>query len=819
LTCQKDSKERIAGMGRYPEKNDKGDDAPRAPTRRDPTAAPTAFHASSTLDTFELRDKAASLVIERDADEQDARQQQMAVSSSDIAGANTTTAAKAASYVIQRDLEEQGEETMLEGKQSAALTMSSMSSGVSNIWTSRTLSSPVTRQQPNADPDIEAKSSQATTLALQRQARELQKANDGIEKPSSLQAGVTTQIAMFPPSLASEQRLQPTPGAQRVSVTGNDLESVASLGTFGGNTTVASEKATENLIQAEIVPRATVEMTGPIIVAKLMDETSTMSGTHQNYGFKFMGTRMKVFLVILILSVIGLIVGVVVGFTLKSSSGIAAAPTSSPTQVLSNVEFFTTVRLPEILSASSKDALSNPNSPQAKAMRWIESIPLHEDLSEGRLIQRFALACIYFSTGGENWSENDSWLSDADECSWFSTSDHTICSEEGFYIHLELEETGLHDQLPQELSFLSSLQTFNVARNDLWGTFPRGLQASTHLVELTLKENTFSGFVPPWIGNHSQLENIDISFNNMVGDFDWIGGLTSLRAFDCSNNTFSTTLPTALGNLAQLESFNCSGNILRGPLPSEIGLVQTLATLDLSFNNIQRIPDRITNLRNLRVLELQHNGLTGDIPAQLGRMTSLEHLSLSENYMQAHIPSNIGLMTKLTYLGFELTGVWGRLPTELGLLKKLRALYGGNNLMGGPVPSEIYGLISLEVLSLGTNFLSGSISSQIASLVNLEALSLYENSLTGSIPTVVGSLTHLRWLELDNNLLTGSIPTEIGSLTNLTLLSLFNNSYVEVPSEVCVLTTNYSLSPVDVHLDCDTNCSCCKGTWGCSFLV
>ena len=57
------------------------------------------------------------------------------------------------------------------------------------------------------------------------------------------------------------------------------------------------------------------------------------------------------------------------------------------------------------------DVLNDPETPQYEARRWMlfrdsENI----DLKEGTIVQRYALACLYFSSGGEeNWKDNN-WL-------------------------------------------------------------------------------------------------------------------------------------------------------------------------------------------------------------------------------------------------------------------------------------------------------------------------------------------------------------------------------------------------------------------------
>jgi hypothetical protein len=45
-----------------------------------------------------------------------------------------------------------------------------------------------------------------------------------------------------------------------------------------------------------------------------------------------------------------------------------------------------------------------------------------------QIMQRYQLATLYYSTDGENWSNNGTFLSADDECNWFRES--VICSED-----------------------------------------------------------------------------------------------------------------------------------------------------------------------------------------------------------------------------------------------------------------------------------------------------------------------------------------------------------------------------------------------------
>ena len=147
------------------------------------------------------------------------------------------------------------------------------------------------------------------------------------------------------------------------------------------------------------------------------------------------------------------------------------------------------------------------------------------------------------------------------------------------------------------------------------------------------------------------------------------------------------------------------------------------------------------SIENTETLDLQNNGLTGDIPPDIGYLTNLDYLNL------------------------------------------------GSNQFTGEIPPEIWTLTNLEVLAIDGNQLTGTISPEIGNLTNLTSLWLSENALTGSIPIEIGNLTNLEILKLFNNQLTGEIPPEIWTLTNLTSLGLENNQFTgEVLEEVCELT-------------------------------
>jgi len=81
------------------------------------------------------------------------------------------------------------------------------------------------------------------------------------------------------------------------------------------------------------------------------------------------------------------------------------------------------------------DEFLDPDSYQSQALSWLEGNANVGSYSDEQIIQRYALATIYFSTyavatpatdaflgAGETpagWNNTAGWLSDADECTWF----------------------------------------------------------------------------------------------------------------------------------------------------------------------------------------------------------------------------------------------------------------------------------------------------------------------------------------------------------------------------------------------------------------
>jgi hypothetical protein len=152
----------------------------------------------------------------------------------------------------------------------------------------------------------------------------------------------------------------------------------------------------------------------------------------------------------------------------------------------------------------------------------------------GEELDRAALVALYHSTDGDNWTENDGWLSpDVPHCSWYGVS----CDATGRVFELNLYGNQLSGAIPAELGNLLNLRTLQVWDNQLNGTIPPELGNLINLEWLDLWINQLSGSIPPELGNLASLEYLQLGYNQLSG-----------------------TIPAELGNLSNLEWLFLSGN-------------------------------------------------------------------------------------------------------------------------------------------------------------------------------------------------------------------------------------------------------------------
>ncbi|WP_419916171.1 ABC transporter substrate-binding protein [Candidatus Poriferisodalis sp.] len=208
--------------------------------------------------------------------------------------------------------------------------------------------------------------------------------------------------------------------------------------------------------------------------------------------------------------------------------------------------------------------------------------------------------------------------------------------------------------------------------------------------------------------------------------------------------------------------------------------------LELQSNGLSgELPEAIGQLTRLQRLDLGDNGIHGEIPRAIGELTDLRELDLQNNRLYRQIPAEIGELTNLTLLDVKHNALWGRNPVELWQLDNLRVLDMRGNRMSGPLPSELGEMTQLSHLVISDNLFWGELPAEIGQLGNLAWLDVSRNSLSGELPAEIGDLASLTWLDASNNTLSGEIPAEVGNLGELITLDLRANQLTgPIPAEL-----------------------------------
>ncbi|CAB9504842.1 Leucine Rich Repeat [Seminavis robusta] len=489
--------------------------------------------------------------------------------------------------------------------------------------------------------------------------------------------------------------------------------------------------------------------------------------------------------IILLIAIAGIIVlGLVLGLVgnkeedaADSSAPITMAPTGVPSSAPTS--YAATLGLPEY---TVDKIMNDETSPQSRAYAWLMDDPNRETYPERKILQRFALATFYYSTGGPNWDINDNWMNHSlDECKdWFfrtetdgldpTTRDDKIiitspCDTSGNYQYLLMSGNNLAGRVPEEIGMLSGLLVFDYFKNDgLEGsTIPTEIGLLTNLLRLSADRNFHGGTVPTEIGMMTSLIEVYLGYNPFPSPIpSEIANIKSLQKLNLNRAGFTGTFPSELytltnmveffihglldlekatlegiGQMTNLEALYCHNLPLHNtPIPTELGLATKLEKLNLWDTGLTgTVPSELANLRQLNTLDLDDNQLTGSLPDFLWELPFLGELLYDGNFFTGTLPSHTWKnLAVMEYLAFSDNLLSGTIPTEVGLLPSIQKLRFDRNTFTGAIPTEIGNLTTLEEVFFHGTYLEGNIPLEFEDLLFLETLTFSNTSLTGSIP-------------------------------------------------------------------------------------
>ncbi|KVI08578.1 hypothetical protein Ccrd_013026 [Cynara cardunculus var. scolymus] len=380
--------------------------------------------------------------------------------------------------------------------------------------------------------------------------------------------------------------------------------------------------------------------------------------------------------------------------------------------------------------------------------------------------------------------------SDPDPCKW----DHVVCSDEKRVTRIQIGHQNLQGTLPESLSNLTQLERLELQWNNISGPLPT-LNGLSSLQVLMLSNNMFSS-IPP----------------------DFFTAMSSLQSVEIDNNPFSSwVIPESLRNASTLQNFSAVSANITGTIPHFFGPddFPGLVNLHLALNNLEgELPMSLSGSQ-LESLWVNGQKLSGKIDV-IQNMTFLKEIWLHMNSFSGPLPDFSGLKD-LEVLSLRDNSFTGPVPVSLMNLESLKSVNLTNNKLQGPMP-KFKDSVSVDMAKDSNNFClpePGDCDPRVNTLLsiaksmdyspklannwkgndpcadwfgitcnngNITIVNLQKMELTGTISPDFSALKSLQRLVLANNNLTGTIPEELTTLPGLTELDLANNNlYGKVP--------------------------------------
>lgn len=163
---------------------------------------------------------------------------------------------------------------------------------------------------------------------------------------------------------------------------------------------------------------------------------------------------------------------------------------------------------------------------------------------------------------------------------------------------------------------------------------------STCLTDLNLSSNQIHGKLPKLPSTNSTYFSVDLSSNRLDGPMPLIP--PSLTALFLSKNKFSGSLSSLCKSQSpSLSQLDLSDNLLSGELPNCWVQFQGLFSLNLAKNNFSgKIPNSLSYLTNVMLLRLHENNFSGEMPSLEG-CKEVRVVDLGRNRLSGTIPNTL----------------------------------------------------------------------------------------------------------------------------------------------------------------------------------
>ncbi|KAJ0491009.1 putative non-specific serine/threonine protein kinase [Helianthus annuus] len=385
--------------------------------------------------------------------------------------------------------------------------------------------------------------------------------------------------------------------------------------------------------------------------------------------------------------------------------------------------------------------------------------------------------------------------SDPNPCNWKQIQ----CSRDNRVTWIQLRNQNLQGTLPRTLNTLTELQVLELQNNQLTGPLP-SLSGLTQLQILLLSYNNFTSIPSGFFTGMSSLKHVYLDY---VTFSSWVlpetlKSASSLQVFSATSANITGTIPDFFGGdyFSKLTTLHLGFNSLEGGLPNSFfgSSIQSLrlngqnsrsklnGTLDVLESMIQltevwlhgnmftgTLPD-FSALNDLQTFSVRDNSLIGPVPESLTELRSLKVVNLTNNMFQGPKPS-FGKSVEVDISGrnsFCLpdpgVGCDDRVNKLLAVVESVGYPQVFAENWKGNDPCEPWLGIkcsasgNITVVNLQGMGLTGCISPDFAAIKSLQRLLLADNNLSGMIPDELKDLPILIELDVSYNQLYGRVP-------------------------------------------------------------
>uniref|UniRef100_A0A7N8X4Q5 Protein flightless-1 homolog n=1 Tax=Mastacembelus armatus TaxID=205130 RepID=A0A7N8X4Q5_9TELE len=278
--------------------------------------------------------------------------------------------------------------------------------------------------------------------------------------------------------------------------------------------------------------------------------------------------------------------------------------------------------------------------------------------------------------------------------------------------------------VPDDIFQLDDLSVLDLSYNQLT-EIPRDLENSRNMLVLNLSHNSIDSIPNQLFINLTDLLYLDLSDNKLDSLPPQMRRLVHLQTLILNNNPLMHAQLRQLPAMVALQTLHLRNTQrTQSNMPTSLEGLTHLADVDLSCNDLTRVPECLYSLGSLKRLNLSSNQIS-ELSLCIDQWTQLETLNLSRNQLTS-LPSAICKLSKLKKLYVNSNKLdFDGVPPGVGKLSNLIEFMAANNNLE-LIPEGLCRCGKLKKLVLNKNRLV-TLPEAIHFLTELEILDVREN--------------------------------------------------------------------------------------------